>query len=212
MKVYIPKKIILLAFLTLLFIIWIQTDIELALNFPIILLLLVPMWVYYRIYRSKKKQVVDAKREFLVNIFFLYLLMVMYVTLTPFHFTPSGNRGNINLVPYVQILYQYENKPSIFWMLYTLGNIIMFIPFGLLVPAIYRRRFKWLVTIFLGAFASLTIEVTQYFFTVERAADIDDFILNVFGSLLGYFLYRFTKILKNKYPENIQTNQGLTKK
>lgn len=212
MKVYIPKKFILLTFLALLFMIWIQTDIELTLNFPIILLMLVPVWIYFRIYRAKKKQFVAAKREWLVNIFFLYLLMVMYVTLNPFHFTPPGNRENINLIPYVQILYQYQNKPPIFWMLYTIGNIIMFIPFGMLFPAIYRRRFKWLATLFLGAFTSLVIEVTQYFFTVNRAADIDDFILNVIGTLLGYILFRFTKKFTKRYPLKVPVFHVINKK
>jgi len=136
----------------------------------------------------------------------------MYVTLNPFHFTPPGNRENINLIPYVQILYQYENKPPIFWMLYTLGNIIMFIPFGMLFPAIYRRRFKWLATVFLGAVTSLIIEVTQYFFTVNRAADIDDFILNVIGSMLGYILFKIHQKFTTKYPPKIPVIQVINKK
>ena len=43
----------------------------------------------------------------------------------------------------------------------------------------------------------LLIEFEQYF--IGRSADIDDFILNVFGALCGYLLYKIAnKLLHNK--------------
>lgn len=100
----------------------------------------------------------------------------------------------MNLTPYVQILYQYKYKPPFFWMLYTLGNIILFIPFGFILPMLYKKRFRTCVTIGLAVLCSLSIELIQYFFTMDRAADIDDFILNVFGAIFGYFLYLMMRL------------------
>ncbi|MGP7816705.1 VanZ family protein [Niallia sp. 01092] len=192
-KFFLPILIIFIFFL-----IWIKSDIQLSLNFPIILFMIVPFWIYYRFHRYKQHRNFIFTREILKNIFFLYLLIVLYVTLNPFHFSPPGNQGNLNLVPYVQILYQYKYKPPMFWMLYTLGNIIMFVPFGFLFPAIYRRRFKLIVTIMVAALSSLTIELTQYFFTIDRAADIDDLILNMAGAIIGYLFFSLTKKIVDK--------------
>ncbi|KAB7668833.1 VanZ family protein [Bacillus sp. B1-b2] len=202
-KVNVLKKVLIYPLpLLFVFILWKITDIELYLNFPIILIILIPLWIYYRIDRSRKKNIVYAKREILINIFFIYLLTVLYVTLNPFHFTPPSIKGNINLVPYVQLHYQYTYKPPIFWILYTLGNIMMFIPFGYLFPKIYQKRFKMLVTISIAALCSLLIEITQYFFTIDRAADIDDLLLNIIGAIIGYFLFLFMR--KTKFPSSYE--------
>ncbi|MFT8323049.1 MAG: VanZ family protein [Bacillus sp. (in: firmicutes)] len=198
-KVLLPF-IIIIAF----FVLWIKSDIQFSLSFPFILLLTVPLWIYYRVSRCKQYQNnLRTGREVLVNIFFLYLLLVLYVTLNPFHFSPPGNKGHINTAPFVQILYQYKYKPPIFWMLYAIGNILMFVPFGFLFPAIYKRRFKMIVTILVAALSSLTIELTQYLFTIDRAADIDDLIMNVFGALVGYILFRITKKITYKTKMSI---------
>lgn len=193
-KVNALKKILIYPLpLLVVFILWKITDIELYLNFPIILTILIPLWIYYRIVRSKRKNTVEAKRELIINIFFMYLLTVLYVTLNPFHFTPPSINGNINLVPYVQLHYQYTYKPPIFWILYTLGNIMMFMPFGYLFPRIYQKRFRMLVTISIATLCSLLIEITQYFFTIDRAADIDDLLLNIIGAIVGYILFLFIR-------------------
>jgi len=192
------KLLYIIIFFGLIFLIWIKIDIPLSLNFPIILLMTVPFWIYYRMHRYRRYRYSRVGREILVNLFFLYLLTVLYVTLNPFHFFPPGNKGNINLTPYVQILYQYKYKPPIFWMLYTLGNILLFVPFGCLFPGLYKKRFKMIITIIAAALSSLTIELTQYFFTIDRAADIDDFILNILGSIIGYFLYFLVKMIITK--------------
>ncbi|WP_445490677.1 VanZ family protein [Niallia sp. 03133] len=193
-KILLPF-IIIFAF----FILWIKSGIQFSLSFPFILLLTVPFWIYYRAYRCKQYQNnLRTGREVLVNIFFLYLLLVLYVTLNPFHFSPPGNKGHINIVPYVQILYQFKYKPPFFWMLYTIGNILMFVPFGFLFPAIYKRRFKMIVTIMAAALCSLSIELTQYYFTMDRAADIDDLILNILGAICGYLFFSLTKKITYK--------------
>ncbi|WP_312094845.1 VanZ family protein [Niallia sp.] len=183
--------IVLFLFITL----WSMSSVQLLLNFPFILTLVVPLWIYFRIQQHNQRQNIPFTREFILNLFFFYILTVIYVTLEPFHFTPPNlNEGKMNLVPYVQILYQYKYKPPFFWMLYTLGNILLFIPFGLLLPFLYKKRFRTLVTLGLAVLCSFSIELIQFFFTVDRAADIDDFILNTFGAMVGYFLFLMMRL------------------
>lgn len=190
--------LVLFLFITL----WSMSGVQLLLNFPFILVLVVPLWIYFRIQQNNQRKTILVTRELMVNIFFFYLLTVIYLTLEPFHFSPPNmNEGKMNVTPYVQILYQYKYKPPFFWMLYTLGNIILFIPFGFLLPFFYKKQFRALVTIGLAVLCSFSIELIQYFFTMDRAADIDDFILNVFGAIIGYFLYFITQFLLRRILE-----------
>ena len=67
-----------------------------------------------------------------------------------------------------------------------LGNVFVLVPFGVLFPLAFPRMHKW-YRVFLGGSALIVfIEVTQFF--VGRAADIDDYILNILGVMLGYGL------------------------
>lgn len=76
----------------------------------------------------------------------------------------------------------------------------MFMPFGIMFPMLYKKRFKLFITTVTAALCSLLIETTQYFFTVDRAADIDDFILNIIGAILGYLVFLLIIKWKKKYP------------
>ena len=75
-----------------------------------------------------------------------------------------------------------------------LGNILLFIPVGLLMPSMtgWKKR-----TIVIGAALSIFIETIQIA-TRRGAFDPDDIILNTFGCIIGYALlrvvrYQFTK-------------------
>ena len=66
-----------------------------------------------------------------------------------------------------------------------IGNIVAFMPMGLIPPLILGRRTKlWHVALF-GLSLSLAIEGGQYL-SGRRVTDVDDLILNTLGSLLGY--------------------------
>lgn len=65
------------------------------------------------------------------------------------------------------------------------GNIVAFIPMGVVPPLLFRRPPRaWQVAIF-GLFLSLAIELGQYI-DGQRVTDIDDVTLNTAGTLLGY--------------------------
>jgi len=79
----------------------------------------------------------------------------------------------------------------------TIANIIMFMPLGFIFPVAFRKMRKfWKTTICMMIFSFL-IEFIQYF--VGRSADIDDFMLNTLGGILGYLVfYIFSKLFKEK--------------
>lgn len=65
-------------------------------------------------------------------------------------------------------------------------NAIMFLPFGFLLPVIWKRWRSLRKTGLAGLCMSLLIEVSQLL--NFRASDVDDLLANTLGSLAGYIL------------------------
>jgi hypothetical protein len=69
-----------------------------------------------------------------------------------------------------------------------LGNLLIFVPIGLLVSVLFRDLRSGWKMLLVGAGISLTIEVLQLILAV-RVFDIDDILLNALGTWLGYLLF-----------------------
>ncbi|UOE96461.1 VanZ family protein [Alkalihalobacillus sp. LMS39] len=124
-------------------------------------------------------------------LFFIYLLAVIYVTLFAWNYGaslgPEGPGGrNYNLTPFRSI-YRISvfSKDIMDPIRILIGNIVLFIPFGFLLPLAFTffRTSVMKVTI-LAMFTSITIEICQFLFT-HRVANVDDVILNTFGAWIG---------------------------
>lgn len=89
---------------------------------------------------------------------------------------PYFMMGTVNLTP-LRTLYD----PFIF-----LGNVVMFLPFGFLVPLLWRGV-SWGRALLLGACLTFFVESCQLL--VGRAFDVDDLMLNALGVLVGYGIW-----------------------
>ena len=69
-------------------------------------------------------------------------------------------------------------------MVNLIGNIIPFMPAGLLAPLVFRSM-SWQKAVVLGVGTGLTFEVMEFVFRVG-IFDIDDVMLNTFGVMAGY--------------------------
>lgn len=100
-----------------------------------------------------------------------------------------------NFIPFKTIIYYISgNEGFRIAIANIIGNIAAFIPLGFLLPIIFKRMRK-LPKIILTSFSvSLLFEVIQLLIAIG-SFDIDDILLNVFGSLIGYIFY--TLISKN---------------
>lgn len=152
--------------------------------------------------RSSKK---ISLKSVLVFSFFLYLGLLIYVTLFAWNygasFGPVGPGGrNYNLIPLRSIYRIAVFSPSIIDPLRILvGNIILFIPFGFLAPIVIKRLRKSLLTItFLGMFLSVSIEMSQFLFT-HRVSNIDDVILNTLGAFIGAIGIKLSFFIKSRF-------------
>lgn len=72
-------------------------------------------------------------------------------------------------------------------------NIVFFMPFGFLVPLVWRRC-SFLKTLAAGGVLSLLIEGGQAL-TRLGVCDVDDVLNNLFGTALGYLLFRLARRL-----------------
>ncbi len=136
------------------------------------------------------------KNNLLKTVFYIYILFLTLLLLTKFSLSYIYNirttlkfyiksQGIIyyryNIIPFRTILSQL-NQLNIYNLA---GNILIFIPFGFLLKYIYN--IKLIFFIFITFLYIFFIEIMQHIFLIGFF-DIDDFILNLFGSLIGYFL------------------------
>ncbi|MEV6177078.1 VanZ family protein [Streptomyces sp. NPDC052016] len=68
------------------------------------------------------------------------------------------------------------------------GNLLLGVPFGVLVPVLAPRARGLLRVLLLTASVMLLVEFAQGALVTGRAFDIDDVILNTTGALIGYLL------------------------
>ena len=95
----------------------------------------------------------------------------------------------INLIPLVH-LFDYDSIQDIIWN--VVGNAVLFIPSGIVLPIVYRKLDSFWKVAAAGACISLCIEILQLPFA-SRASDIDDIIVNTLGVAVGYGVYRAVK-------------------
>ena len=88
-----------------------------------------------------------------------------------------------NLIPLVDIL----NSPREY-IINTVLNIMLFIPLGFLIPAIWNEYRSIKKVFLIGIGLSLIIEILQIF--TFRLTDIDDLITNTLGTTIGYSFSR----------------------
>ena len=67
-------------------------------------------------------------------------------------------------------------------------NILLFLPFGYLLPLLWPRVDRWWKLLLCGLFVSLLIELLQLV-TLRGMFDLDDLMNNTLGALLGWLCF-----------------------
>ena len=136
-------------------------------------------------------------KEFLNLIFIIYTLL-LFELLTS---TEMNTNSGFNLVPFTEI-FRYEMGSKLF-IYNVIGNILIFLPFGYFVSG-YVKANKVSHILFISILTSLTVELVQL--NIGRSFDIDDIILNVAGSILGFLLYIGLTAIKKHLPRFFQSD------
>lgn len=79
-------------------------------------------------------------------------------------------------------------------------NVIFFMPFGFLLPTLWRKFRSFLPTLWYGLIFSLVIELSQLF-VPYRATDINDLIMNTLGAVLGWIVFSLLSFKFRKLTE-----------
>ena len=118
-------------------------------------------------------------KKFISLIFIIYFVFLVYIVTSP-----QIIYYDSNFRPFKEI-FRYHFLSPLF-IKNIIGNIVLFIPMGIYLT--YKLKIKLFYIILLSLYFSLVIEITQLL--IDRVFDIDDIILNVIGSLLGYLIFK----------------------
>lgn len=154
----------------------------------IFLCVLITVRVAYLITNHKK---IELYKEVFGLIFVIYILL-LFELLTA---TDTNPYHGINLKPFTEIT-RYKFGTRLF-NINVFGNIVIFIPFGLFISS-YLKSKKVFSVLFISIITSTFVELVQL--KIGRSFDIDDIILNVVGSIIGYIFYLILKNIKHKLP------------
>lgn len=166
-------------------------------TWPMILISVIILVSFRVIYLIKNKEKMVLYKELLMLSFIIYILCLFQVVT----FQDDTSWASNNFVPFREIL-RYNITSKLF-IKNVLGNMIMFMPFGLFA-SLYLKVEKINLPLMLTIIASVSIETVQL--VIGRVFDVDDIILNVIGALLGFAIYRLIYKFNNKIPEKYRKN------
>lgn len=139
-------------------------------------------------------------------LFLIYLQQAIRITLFPIHIGVFNNIDAsiidcMNFKPFGFSLHYIKNVQI--W-----GNILLTIPLGFTLPLIFNIKNK--ISILISILTSSLFELTQLLFIIflkelTFVFDINDILLNAFGSVLGFLvLYLFAKVFTKIKKDNKQ--------
>lgn len=152
--------------------------------------------IIWRTRQLKKGDTYSTHHLIMMVVFTIYIAGV-------YHFTGTGTlydgfmyRLELRLDQINFILFSHNIDMTAYLL-----NILLFIPLGLLVPAIWQKMNKLTNMVGIGLLFTTLIEVSQL--VNNRRTDIDDVLLNVLGAVLGLGIFKvINKVTKSKYQIN----------
>ena len=176
-----------------------------AISYGTMVAFITVLWLLVRGYFALRSRSVSWKREAELLLVYVCLIVVTRFTFCPFGkvdgqiqpllFDPAQVfPPRINPVPLVYLLDYLIAGEAV---LNVVGNTTMFIPIGIIWPAVFKKLDSHRKVIAAGVGFSLCIEILQLPF-FDRVTDIDDLILNSLGFLMGYGIYLLVKKCRKK--------------
>ena len=132
-------------------------------------------------------------------LFIVYLILLCYFLFFAeiMGRTYTGRNYHYYLVPLKEIgrfIKYRESLGVVAVMANLIGNVVAFIPYGMLVPTLSHKCRQFGYVVLLSFDFSLVIELIQLVSKVG-SFDVDDLILNTIGGALGFVCFLFAKLL-----------------
>ncbi|MFZ3588466.1 VanZ family protein [Bacillus sp. DJP31] len=132
---------------------------------------------------------ISIRRAVIVLCFFSYITFLFYLLFFSAYRSSVQGLIDYNLIPFKSIFAYISNFELFRVSMVTdnfFGNIAAFLPFGFLLPLLWRNISFTKIALYSFSF-SLLIEISQFVFRVG-AFDVDDMILNTVGGGFGYLM------------------------
>ncbi|WYP26799.1 VanZ family protein [Alkalihalobacillus sp. FSL W8-0930] len=126
------------------------------------------------------------KRNWMVLFLFFYLLLTLYFLFFGFGRLNLSRSMSYNLF-LEPIPLAFPNGSTFFIWLFNMGNFLAFIPFGVMIPLLFRSTYSKFILLFI---LSITIVELVQLLSGLGAFDINDIIINTLGASIGYLSQR----------------------
>ncbi|WP_409292867.1 VanZ family protein [Peribacillus sp. SCS-37] len=139
-------------------------------------------------------------RKITIVLLILYTALILYFLYLGFNRGSLGQDSSLrfNAIPGAIQLHYPMGRDFQNWF-FQFGNFVAFIPFGIIIPLLFRCSFRRFITFFI---LCITILEILQMFSGLGAFDIDDIIINSLGALVGFAAQRIFTGDRNK-PKGI---------
>lgn len=168
------------------------------------------VYLYYR----NKVDIEKRKKYFYILTWLLFIIYIVNLSYLLFLDKEMGRnirfledideylKYNVNLKPFHTILlyinsYKQGYLPLSIITINLFGNLVAFMPFSIFLPTLFRLQRKSFIYFVTISMIIIGVEIIQIM-TMTGTGDIDDYILNVIGSM---FLFMIIKCLRKDWKE-----------
>lgn len=132
--------------------------------------------------------------------FLAYLLLLGYVVFYSSFFGRAEHldyRYNLTLFQEIGRYYNWGMRTGNWNLFYlnVMGNVCVFIPWGIFLPKLFTKCKNPLLTILFSFELSFCVELIQLV-TKVGSFDVDDLLLNTIGGLCGFLIYTIYRWIK----------------
>lgn len=184
----------------------------------------IPLYALIRfaLFKLNKKRA-GMPQELLLAVFVIYLVWLASETVFPelvFEIRDVGGQKTLRLFePFMSAAERLRTNTAINFiplrtmkryihfknigrsMVNLVGNVVIFIPLGMLIPLLWKKMRSFFKVSAVGLACTCCIEFIQLF--IGRSVDIDDIILNLTGAMAGYAIallcMKYRPALRRKY-------------
>lgn len=165
-------------------------------TWPILIIAIITSSCLRIAYLINKKEKLILHKELFYLFYIIYILtLFQIVTFQDVSWSTS------NFIPFKEI-FRYDVGSNLF-IKNIIGNVLLFFPIGIFINKavlVTKKRYA----LILGFIISLSIELTQL--VIGRVFDVDDILLNIIGTLLGFICYNLIKKINNRLPNFMKSD------
>ncbi len=139
---------------------------------------------------AKKRTLIEKGAGFFLLIYLLILIYWMFFGFSRTQTAPLS----YNIVPFDTIknyFTYFHHYPFRIWVINIIGNIAVFIPFGILIPLWNKRYVNPILFLFMFVLGITILELLQISFR-RGSFDVDDIILNTIGAFIGFIFIKLS--------------------